>query len=149
MATTDSTYQPCERSDCQESQSPPSDSQSSTNADRPLQRIALFTGAYNHVLDGVSLTLNRLVKYLTKKGYEVLIVAPTSPEPAVKDYAGTVVPTVSFSLPFRPGIYFLNVSADVPLPPLALSVFSLPAHIDIHTFEREGKGFWCKCGTVF
>lgn len=105
MTTTDPTYQPCERSNCKGNLSPPSDSQNSTNADRPIQRIALFTGAYNHVLDGVSLTLNRLVKYLTGKGYEVLVVAPTSPEPAVKDYAGTVIPTVSFSLPFRPGRY--------------------------------------------
>ena len=36
------------------------------------KRIALFTGAYNHIADGVSLTLNRLVSYLERNGAEVL-----------------------------------------------------------------------------
>ena len=35
-------------------------------------RIALFTGNYNHVEDGVSRTLGRLVGYLTGQGHEVL-----------------------------------------------------------------------------
>ena len=34
----------------------------------PKQRIALFAGVYNHVVDGVALTCNRLVAYLVSQG---------------------------------------------------------------------------------
>lgn len=64
------------------------------------QRIALFTGAYNHIADGVSLTLNRLVEYLKRHGAEVMIFAPTVDNPPV-DHVGTLVPVPSFLFPGR------------------------------------------------
>lgn len=64
-------------------------------------RIALFTGAYNHIADGVSLTLNRLVAYLNRNGAEVLVFAPTVDDPPV-DHAGTLVPIPSIPVPGRP-----------------------------------------------
>ena len=67
----------------------------------PDLRIALFTGAYNHIADGVSLTLNRLVAYLTDRGATVRVFAPTVPVPAVK-HAGTLVPVPSVTAPGRP-----------------------------------------------
>lgn len=63
-------------------------------------RVALFTGAYNHIADGVSLTLNRLVAYLERIGAEVLVFAPTVPNPAV-EHAGTLVPVRSIPVPGR------------------------------------------------
>ena len=68
---------------------------------RTPQRIALFTGAYNHIADGVSLTLNRLVAYLERTGAEVMVFAPTVAEPPVR-HAGTLVPVPSISAPGRP-----------------------------------------------
>jgi glycosyltransferase involved in cell wall biosynthesis len=64
-------------------------------------RIALFTGAYNHIADGVSLTLNRLVAFLEREGATVLVFAPTIPDPPLK-HAGTLVPVPSISAPGRP-----------------------------------------------
>ncbi len=64
-------------------------------------RVALFTGAYNHIADGVSLTLNRLVAYLTAQGFDVRVFAPTSDTPAL-EHAGTLVPVPSLPLPGRP-----------------------------------------------
>lgn len=64
-------------------------------------RIALFTGAYNHIADGVSLTLNRLVAYLGERGADVRVYAPTTIKPALK-HAGTLVPVRSTSAPGRP-----------------------------------------------
>lgn len=65
------------------------------------QRIALFTGAYNHIADGVSLTLNRLVAFLERTGAEVLVFAPTVDNPPVA-HAGTLVPVPSMPVPGRP-----------------------------------------------
>ena len=70
-----------------------------------LKRIALFTGAYNHIADGVSLTLNRLVAYLERQGVAVQIFAPTVEEPPV-DHAGTLIPVPSVALPGRPEYRF-------------------------------------------
>jgi len=67
----------------------------------PDLRIALFTGAYNHIADGVSLTLNRLVAFLEEKGAAVQIYAPTVPTPALA-HVGTLVPVPSFRAPGRP-----------------------------------------------
>src|SRR5687768_5232658 len=67
----------------------------------PDLRIALFTGAYNHIADGVSLTLNRLVDYLGHKGAEVRVYAPTIERPAL-EHAGTLVPVRSIQAPGRP-----------------------------------------------
>jgi phosphatidylinositol alpha 1,6-mannosyltransferase len=64
-------------------------------------RIALFTGAYNHIADGVSLTLNRLVRYLEQNGAAVHVYAPTVANPAI-EHAGTLVSVPSVSAPGRP-----------------------------------------------
>ncbi len=73
-------------------------------ADRPPspvpKRVALFTGAYNHIADGVSLTLNRLVDHLEQQGTEVRVFAPTVDDPPI-DHAGTLVPVPSVPLPGR------------------------------------------------
>ncbi len=66
-----------------------------------LRRVALFTGAYNHIADGVSLTLNRLVSYLEAHDTEVLIFAPTIADPPV-DHAGILAPVPSVPVPQRP-----------------------------------------------
>ena len=66
---------------------------------KPL-RIALFTGNYNYIKDGVSLTLNRLVAYLEKNDIPVLIFAPTAKIPAFQS-VGEVVSVPSFAIPFR------------------------------------------------
>jgi phosphatidylinositol alpha 1,6-mannosyltransferase len=65
------------------------------------KRIALFTGAYNHIADGVSLTLNRLVRHLEDAGAEVMVFAPTVDKPAL-EHAGTLDPVRSVAAPFRP-----------------------------------------------
>ena len=67
---------------------------------RPARRVALFTGAYNHIADGVSRTLNRLVDYLERHGTEVRVFAPTVEAPPV-EHAGTLLPVPSFALPGR------------------------------------------------
>lgn len=64
-------------------------------------KVALFTGNYNHIRDGVSLTLNRWVDYLIQSEVEVLIFGPTIDEPAL-DHAGTLVPVPSIEAPGRP-----------------------------------------------
>jgi phosphatidylinositol alpha 1,6-mannosyltransferase len=66
----------------------------------PPKRVALFTGAYNHIADGVSLTLNRLVEYLERQGVAVRVFAPTVDDPPL-DHAGTLVPVPSVPLPGR------------------------------------------------
>src|SRR5690606_11649352 len=65
------------------------------------RRVALFTGAYNHIADGVSLTLNRLVSFLQRHDTETLVFAPTVDDPPV-NHAGTLVPIPSIPLPGRP-----------------------------------------------
>ena len=64
-------------------------------------RVAIFTGNYNHIRDGVSLTLNRLVAYLERQGVEVLVFGPTIPNPAF-EHNGTLVKTPSIKMPGRP-----------------------------------------------
>lgn len=64
-------------------------------------RIALFTGNYNHIPDGVSLTLNRLVSHLGDHGYEVLVFAPTVKDPPMP-HAGELFPVPSVPVPRRP-----------------------------------------------
>ncbi len=64
------------------------------------RRIALFTGAYNHIADGVSLTMNRLVRYLEANGCEVLVFAPTTDRPPIQ-HEGALIPAPSFALPGR------------------------------------------------
>lgn len=54
-------------------------------------RIALFTGNYNHIPDGVSLTLNRLVGYLEKQHIPVLVFGPSVKEPGLRHNGELVV----------------------------------------------------------
>ena len=68
-------------------------------------RVAIFTGNYNHIKDGVSITLNRLVDYLQKNEVEVLIFGPTVPNPAI-DHVGRLVPIPSMKMPGRPEYRF-------------------------------------------
>ncbi len=63
-------------------------------------RVAIFTGNYHHIQDGVSLTLNRLVKYLEENNVPVIIFGPTVDEPAL-DHNGEFVPVPSMSMPGR------------------------------------------------
>ncbi len=65
------------------------------------RRIALFAGAYNHISDGVALTLNRLVDYLESRGAEVLIFAPTSQKPPAFAHNGTLISIPSIAFPGR------------------------------------------------
>lgn len=64
-------------------------------------RVAIFTGNYNHIQDGVSLTLNRLVAYLEKQGVPVIVFGPTVDEPAL-DHEGEFVSVPSVPVPGRP-----------------------------------------------
>ena len=64
------------------------------------RRVLLYSGSYNHITDGVTLTLNRLVAYLESIGIEVLVVAPTSRNPEL-DHAGTLVSAPSIPAPGR------------------------------------------------
>jgi phosphatidylinositol alpha 1,6-mannosyltransferase len=64
-------------------------------------KIALFTGNYNHIRDGVSLTLNRLVAFLEESGMEVLVFGPTIHKPALEHY-GRLVDVPSIAIPGRP-----------------------------------------------
>src|SRR5690554_6038172 len=61
-------------------------------------RVALFTGNYNHIRDGVSLTLNRLVKFLESQNIPVLVFGPTIKEPLLK-HCGELVAMPSIPLP--------------------------------------------------
>ena len=78
----------------------PEDAVSVTGLTSPV-RVALFTGAYNHIADGVSLTLNRLVHYLETQGHSVRVFAPTVREPELS-HKGTLIPAWSVPAPGRP-----------------------------------------------
>tara|TARA_R110000868_G_scaffold1211_7_gene9441 strand:+ start:12256 stop:13488 length:1233 start_codon:yes stop_codon:yes gene_type:complete len=60
-------------------------------------RVALFTGNYNHIRDGVSLTLNRLVYYLESQNIPVLVFGPSNKNPAI-DHCGELVVTPSIPM---------------------------------------------------
>lgn len=68
---------------------------------RVERRIALFTGNYNHIADGVSLTLNRLVAFLERQGARVLVFGPTIDDPPMR-HEGTFIPVPSVAAPGRP-----------------------------------------------
>lgn len=63
-------------------------------------RVAIFTGAYDHIRDGVSLTLNRLVAYLERNSVHVRVFAPTVRQPAFR-HAGTRIAVPSIPAPGR------------------------------------------------
>lgn len=65
------------------------------------KRIALFTGAYNHIFDGVTLTLNRLVEHMEALGARLLVFSPTSRHPPPFEHTGTLVPVPSVPVPGR------------------------------------------------
>ncbi len=69
------------------------------------RRIALFTGNYHHIADGVSLTLNRLVRHLDARGDAVLVFGPTVARPPMA-HAGTLVGVPSVPVPGRPEYRF-------------------------------------------
>jgi len=64
-------------------------------------KVAIFTGNYNHIRDGVSLTLNRLVDFLQRKSVDTLVFGPTKKPPAFK-HNGTLISVPSISMPGRP-----------------------------------------------
>ncbi|MGK7369201.1 MAG: glycosyltransferase family 4 protein [Candidatus Halalkalibacterium sp. M3_1C_030] len=64
-------------------------------------RVAIFTGNYNHIRDGVSLTLNRLVDFLEREGVPNIVFGPTVEEPAF-EHNGELVPVPSVPMPGRP-----------------------------------------------
>jgi len=64
-------------------------------------RLAIFTGNYNHIRDGVSLTLNRLVEFLMKREVEILVFGPTVENPEV-NHKGEFVAVPSKPAPGRP-----------------------------------------------
>lgn len=64
-------------------------------------KIALFTGNYNHIRDGVSLTLNRMVDFMLRNGVEIRVYAPSTPEPAIKPHSGKLVIVPSVAIPGR------------------------------------------------
>ena len=76
-------------------------------------RVALFTGNYNHIRDGVALTLNRLVQYLEQQNIPVLIFAPSGPNPAIVPHEGTLKVTPSISMPV-PGRKEYRVATHFP-----------------------------------
>mmetsp|Transcript_13840 Transcript_13840/g.34873 ORF Transcript_13840/g.34873 Transcript_13840/m.34873 type:complete len:720 (+) Transcript_13840:378-2537(+) len=78
-----------------------------TDSNGRKRRVALFTGAYNHIRDGVSLTLNKMVAFLEENGHEVLIFAPTSDTPALES-VGKVLSVPSMPIPGR-GDYRLSL----------------------------------------
>ncbi len=64
------------------------------------QRVALVTGSYDRNIDGVALTLNRLVAHLLRRGHEVLVLCPSTRRRPVLRHAGaTVVRVPSVPLP--------------------------------------------------
>lgn len=63
-------------------------------------RVAIFTGNYNHIQDGVSLTLNRLVAYLESQDVPVIIFGPTVDNPAI-DHEGEFIAVPSVPVPGR------------------------------------------------
>ncbi len=63
-------------------------------------RVAIFTGNYNHIQDGVSLTLNRLVAFLEANNVPVIVFGPTVDEPAL-EHEGEFVSVPSIPVPGR------------------------------------------------
>ena len=63
-------------------------------------RIALFTGNYVHIEDGVSRTLGRLVGYLEAQGHRVLVLAPTVANPPMTQ-PGSFLPVPAAAIPTR------------------------------------------------
>ena len=63
-------------------------------------RVAIVTGNFNYVRDGVALTLNRAADYLASKDVPVMVVAPTTANPAIEP-RHPLVSVPSFPIPTR------------------------------------------------
>ena len=63
-------------------------------------RLAIFSGVYDYIADGVSLTLNKLVEDLEHDGVEVMVFAPTAKKAAFAA-VGTLVSVPSIAAPGR------------------------------------------------
>jgi phosphatidylinositol alpha 1,6-mannosyltransferase len=67
------------------------------------QRIALITNSYDRNIDGVALTLNRLVAHLLRRGHEVLVIVPTPGRhqqiPALRAAGAPVIRVPSLAFP--------------------------------------------------
>jgi glycosyltransferase involved in cell wall biosynthesis len=74
-------------------------------------RVAIFTGNYNHIQDGVSLTLNRLVSFLESKEIPVIVFGPTDDNPDL-DHQGEFVPVPSIPVPGREEYRFSTGLSD-------------------------------------
>ncbi len=99
----------------------------------PQLRLALVTGNYNSVIDGVALTLNRLVAFLERAGVPVKVFAPTPPRPTFQ-HEGDLVPVPSVGIPRT--VYQLALG----LPPSAkceLRRFA-PTLVHLHTPDLLG-----------
>jgi glycosyltransferase involved in cell wall biosynthesis len=59
------------------------------------RRVALFTGNYVSLVDGVALTLNRLVEYMESRGDEVVVFAPAPRGKPALEPKGRFVPVPS------------------------------------------------------
>ena len=102
------------------------------------KRVAIFTGNYNHIADGVSLTLNRLVDYLERNGTEVLVFAPTIKHPPMQ-HAGTLIPAPSIRMPL-PNRSEYRLTTHFPRRiRTALDRFN-PSIIHVATPDALGKG---------
>jgi phosphatidylinositol alpha 1,6-mannosyltransferase len=116
---------------------PPRNSAAAPPTARPQElRVALFTGNYNHIADGVSRTLNRAVAYLERQRVPVLVFGPTVDEPPVA-HAGELVAVPSIPAPGR-AEYRLSMG----LPPRArarLAAFE-PSLVHIATPDMLGIG---------
>ncbi|MFQ6114090.1 MAG: glycosyltransferase family 4 protein [bacterium] len=64
-------------------------------------RVAIFSGSYNHIIDGATITLNRLVKFMESKKIPVLVISTTVDKPAL-NHSGELVPVPSIPIPGRP-----------------------------------------------
>lgn len=99
-------------------------------------RVALFTGNYNHIKDGVSLTLNRLVAYLEEQDIPVLVFGPTIDEPELDHYGRLVeIPSVRMPVSGR-GEYRFTTGWDEKVEE-ELEAFD-PTIIHIATPDRGG-----------
>src|SRR5262245_38867640 len=66
-----------------------------------MLRVALVTGNYNYAIDGVALTMNRLVGFLGRAGVPVRVFAPTAAKPLFP-HEGTLVSVPSVKIPTTP-----------------------------------------------
>lgn len=64
-------------------------------------RVAIFTGSYNHIIDGVTLSLNRLVRFLKDRGIPVKVFSSTVKNPALKTHNDELVSVPSVPIPGR------------------------------------------------